>query len=154
MLFTSIFTAAFAWAGEVFFFIKQTFPFPRLVNFASAGLQEGRSCREKRPLPDSDLGLKRSCKKSRQPVKSICRKPPNCRFQLQKRSQLFIATSDKPLSVAICVSMICERLSASHIPGFCISVLSAGGKRGTVTVFQIAREDAHKVAQFDPAAVV
>src|SRR5438093_9091675 len=38
---------------EVFVFIKQTFLFPRLV--ATADLKEGKSCREKRPLPDPDL---------------------------------------------------------------------------------------------------
>jgi hypothetical protein len=38
--------------------------------------------------------------------------------------------------------------------GFCTSVLSVGRKAAVVTIFQIAREDAHKVARFHPAAVV
>src|SRR5256885_2342155 len=52
--------------SEVFVFIKQAFPFPRLVNRATAVLNGERSCREKRPLPGSDLGFCKSCQKSRQ----------------------------------------------------------------------------------------
>jgi hypothetical protein len=49
---------------KVFVFIKQTFPFPRLVNSAIAGLNEGKRCREKRPLPDPDSALMSSAKNS------------------------------------------------------------------------------------------
>src|SRR5262245_46334801 len=51
---------------EVFVFIKQTFPFPRLVTCPTESLKEGRSCREKRSLPDSDVGFAKSCQESRQ----------------------------------------------------------------------------------------
>ena len=43
--------------GEVFVFIKQTFPFSRLVNSAIAGLNEGKKLSGEAPLPDSDLAF-------------------------------------------------------------------------------------------------
>src|SRR5437867_9041078 len=56
--------------SEVFLFIKQPLCSPRLVNSATAGLNEERSCRETRPLPDSHLVFYMFCQKSRQPVNS------------------------------------------------------------------------------------
>jgi hypothetical protein len=43
--------------NEVLVFIKQTFPFPRWL-ILRLQVRKGRSCREKRLLPDSDLALK------------------------------------------------------------------------------------------------
>jgi len=37
-----------------------------LVDCAIAGPKEGKNCREKRPLPDSDLGFSKYCGKFRQ----------------------------------------------------------------------------------------
>src|SRR5215467_3637908 len=45
-------------AGEVLAFIKQTFLFPRRVNSAIVGLNEGKEAvGRSAPLPDSDLGF-------------------------------------------------------------------------------------------------
>ena len=51
---------------EVLVFIRRIVPFPRLINCASVGLNGERSCREKRPLPDSGLGFLKFCQQSRQ----------------------------------------------------------------------------------------
>src|SRR5207247_5578898 len=47
--------------SEVFVFINNL-SFPRLVNCATAALNEERSCREKRSFQHSNLGLQKSCK--------------------------------------------------------------------------------------------
>jgi hypothetical protein len=60
--------------GEFFVFMKQTLPYPRLVNFCDCGSETGEKLSGEAPLPDSNLGFQRFCKKSRQPVKSIRRK--------------------------------------------------------------------------------
>src|SRR6266481_4401648 len=47
----------------VFVFIR-AFRFPRSVNCATAGLNEGKRLSGEAPLPDSDLGFRRFCQKS------------------------------------------------------------------------------------------
>src|SRR5262245_22703171 len=66
--------------AEVFFFIEQTFLFSRLVNCATARSERGKSCREKRSLPDPDLGFCMFCQKSRQidkPIRCRCEPAPS-----------------------------------------------------------------------------
>jgi hypothetical protein len=56
--------------SEVFVFIKQTFPFPRLVNSAIEGLKEGKKLSGEALFPGFRLALPKSCEKSRQLVKT------------------------------------------------------------------------------------
>jgi hypothetical protein len=84
--------------------MKQTLPYPDWLISATAGLKEGRSCREKHPLPDSKILVFRDSAKNLDNLSNQFAVSSHRQFEFQKRSQLFIGVHNEPLTVAaVCV---------------------------------------------------
>src|SRR5262249_43752260 len=82
----------------VFLFIEETFLFPRLVNCAMAGLNEGEKAVGRSALSRIQTLVSRNLAKN---LASLARKKTLMQMvEFQNRSQYFIRTHNKALSVA------------------------------------------------------
>src|SRR5215467_14293691 len=88
-------------AGEVLAFIKQTFLFPRRVNSAIVGLNEGKEAVGRSALSRIQVLVSVLFAKNLANLASQFGARANRRFEFHKRSQHFIGTNDETLSVAV-----------------------------------------------------
>jgi len=91
-------------AGEVWAFIKQTFLFPRRVNSAIVGLNEGKEAVGRNALSRIQILVSVLFAKNLANLASQFGARANRRFEFHKRSQLFICSYYEMLCVAMCVN--------------------------------------------------
>jgi len=87
-------------AGEVLAFIKQTFLFPRRVNSAIVGLNEGKEAVGRSALSRIQILVSVLFAKNLGNLASQFGARANRRFEFHKRSQLFIRVHNETLAVA------------------------------------------------------
>ena len=91
--------------GEVFLFMKQTFPFPRLVNCATATSERGKETVGRSALSRIQILVQRDSVKNLATLSNQFAVGTHRRWEFCKRSQLFICPHNEPLPViAMCVN--------------------------------------------------
>jgi hypothetical protein len=89
--------------GEFFVFMKQTLPYPRLVNFCDCRSERREKLSGEARLPDSNLGFQRFCK-SLNNLSNQFAVSTHRQLEFHKRSQLFIGAYKKTLPLSRCAS--------------------------------------------------
>lgn len=113
--------------GEFFVFMKQTLPYPRLVNFCDCRSETGEKLSGEAPLPHSNLGFQTFCKKSGQPVKSIRRKlaspipiPEMQSAFLPLAQRTAVRRPDEGLATQHPVSRTLQKYNVKNLDGFSV----------------------------------